>query len=166
MPNILIVDDDDDLGGWISGILTGAGYAVEELPGAVGVLRLLSLGLVDVALIDYHLGGTTGLKLLHDIRAANNSTPVVMLTSDSSQQLAVQCFRAGAADFVTKPVDPDYLKIIVERTLANHARSLLNTAYRALAYTRHKDDCSFHTDAQSCDCGLKDIYADIQEFKV
>lgn len=166
MPKVLIVDDDEDLREWIAQVLRTAGYATEQLPGAQGALRLLSLGLIDVALIDYHLPDKTGLQLLREIRAAKNTTPVVILTSDSSQQLAVECFRAGAVDFVAKPIDPDYLKIIIERTLANHARSLINTAYRALTFTRHKDHCAFHADPETCDCGLKEIYADIQDFKI
>lgn len=165
MPKVLIVDDEEDLSAWIAQILEDPGYTTETLPSAEGVLRLLSLGLVDLALVDYHLPGKTGLQVLHDIRAARNSTPVVILSSDSSQHLAVQCFRAGALDFIPKPIDADYMKIIVERTLANHARSLINTVYRALTYTRHKEGCSFYRAAETCDCGLKEVYADIQDFR-
>ena len=164
MPKILIVDDDADMRAWISDVLQDANYRVEVLPDGAGVLQLLSLGVIDLALIDHHLPGKSGITLVREIRAARNSTPVVMLTGDPSQQLAVEAFRVGAFDFITKPIDPDYLKIVVERTLSASAKTLKDTAFRALGYTRHKPSCSFHKDSSSCDCGLKELFEDVEGF--
>jgi len=164
MPRILIVDDDSDMRGWISAVLEEHGYVVDVLPSDEGVQRLMMLGLIDLALFDHHLPSKSGLSLLRDIRAAKISTPVVMLTSDSSQQLAAECFRAGASDFIAKPIDPDYLKIVVERTLSAKSSTLKNVAYKGMGYMRHKSECSFHNDSNSCDCGLKDVFEEIQNF--
>lgn len=164
MPKILIVDDDTDLRDWIAAVLQGANYGVEVLPDGEGILKLLALGVIDLALIDHHLPGQSGLSLVREIHAASNSTPVVMLTGDPSQQLAVQALRAGAIDFIGKPIDPDYLKIVVARTLNSGSKSLKNTAFRALGYTRHKPACAFHENARFCDCGLKELFEDVQEF--
>jgi len=164
MPRILLVDDDPDMREWISIVLQQAGYTVDVLPGGEGAQRLMSLGVIDLALFDYHLGSKSGLSVLRDIRAAKISTPVVMLTADSSQQLAVECFRAGASDFIAKPIDPDYLKIVIDRTLCAKSCNLKNTAYKGMAYMRHKPECSFHSDPKSCDCGLKDLFEEIQDF--
>lgn len=164
MPRILIVDDDEALRAWLVAILERADYQTDQMESADGVLRHLSLGGIDLAIIDYHMPGLSGLHLLRDLRAQGNTTPVVILTADASQQVAVECFRAGATDFVAKPVDPDYLKIIVRRALDTQSKTLRNTAYRAMGYMRHKDGCKFNSDGQSCDCGLKEIYEDIQDF--
>ena len=164
MPKILIVDDDAALSAWLAAILTDAGYAIETLADGEGVSRLLALGVVDLALIDYHLPGQSGLEVVRHLRAMRNSTPVVMLTADGSQQVAVEAFRAGAADFIAKPVDPDYLKIIVARTLATHSKTLKDTAFRALGYMRHKEPCAFLRDGTTCSCGLKDVFEDIQAY--
>ena len=164
MPRILIVDDDEALRAWLAAVLEGADYRTDQMDGPEGVLRHLSLGGVDLALIDYHMPQGSGLQLLRELRAKNNTTPVVILTADASQQVAVECFRAGASDFVAKPVDPDYLKIIVKRVLDTQAKTLRNTAYRAMGYMQHKAGCKFFDDGKSCDCGLKEIYEDIQDF--
>lgn len=164
MPKILIVDDDADMRAWIAGVLEDADYDVDVLPDGGDVVRLLGLGLFDLALFDHHLPGKSGLSLVRELRAAKNTTPVVMLTADPSQQLAVEGFRAGVSDFVAKPIDPDYLKIVVARTLTMCSKTLKNAAFRALGYTRHKPDCAFHKDMQRCDCGLKELFEDIQDF--
>jgi DNA-binding response OmpR family regulator len=164
MPKILLIDDDADVRDWISTVLRDADYTVEVLPDGSDAMRLLSLGIFDLALIDHHLPGKSGLTLVRELRAVRNSIPVVMLTADLSQQLAVEGFRAGASDFITKPIDPDYLKIIVSRTLSAGSKTLKNAAYRALGYTQHKSQCSFHGDSNTCDCGLKELFEDIQDF--
>lgn len=164
MPRILLVDDDPDMRAWVSGVLENSGYSVDVLPSDEGVHRLLTLGVIDLALIDHHMPDKSGLSVLREIRAANISTPVVMLTADNSQQLAVECFRAGAADFIAKPIDPDYLNIVIERTLNAKSTNLRNTAYRGMGYMNHKPDCCFHSDTGTCDCGLKDIFEQIQDF--
>lgn len=164
MPKILLVEDDADMRTWISDVLQAADYTVEALPDATDAMRLLGLGLFDLALIDHHMPGKSGLTLVRELRGARNSTPVVMLTADGSQQLAVEGFRAGVADFISKPIDPDYLTIVVARALARGSKTLKNAAYRALGYTQHKSQCSFHKDGETCDCGLRELFEDIQDF--
>jgi len=164
MPKILIVDDDADMRNWIAKVLLDAEYGVETLSSATDAARLLGLGVIDMALIDHHMPGQSGLSLIRELRATGNSTPLVMLTADASQQLAVEGFRAGMTDFIAKPMDPDYLKIIVQRTLEHGAKTLKNAAFRALGYAHHKSNCSFHNDGKTCDCGLKELFQDIQDF--
>lgn len=164
MPRILLIDDDLATREWVTNVLVAADYKVDSLAEAEGATRLLSLGLIDLALVDYHLPGLDGLGLLRELRRSGNSTPVIILTADASQQVAVQCFRTGAADFIAKPIDADYLKIVIARTLQTHATTLKNVAFRALAYAQHKPACIFHQDRQGCDCGLKEIFDDIRGF--
>lgn len=164
MPKILIVDDDADIRDWTASVLQDADYDVEHMSDAQGVLSTLALGYVDLALIDHHMPGKSGLNLIRDIRDQGHTTPLILVTADHSQQLAVEGFRAGASDFIAKPIDPDYLKLVIQRTLANHSSSLRNAAYRSLGYARHKPECRFQTDGQNCDCGLKELFEVIQEF--
>lgn len=164
MPRILIVDDDEDIRSWLTIVLKDKGYEVTGMDRPDGVVRLLLTGDIDLALIDYHLPGQNGLSVLRDIRAMNMSLPVVVLTSSDSQGVAVECFRNGAADFIGKPIDPDYLSIIIERALANFSGTLKNMAYRALGYIHHKKGCSHYDDSQSCTCGLMEVIQGIQDF--
>ncbi|MCR4376906.1 MAG: response regulator [Rhodospirillales bacterium] len=164
MPRILVADDDPDMREWIAAVLGEVNYKVDVLSDGEQVLPLLEMGVIDLALIDHHLPKKSGLSVVREVRAAKNTTPLVMLTADVSQQLAVECFRAGASDFIAKPIDPDYLKIVVARALGMGAKSLKNSAFRALGYTHHKPDCRFHKNGKTCDCGLKELFEDIQKF--
>lgn len=164
MPRILIVDDDQDIRQWLTTVLEAKGYSIREMDHPDEVIRLLLTGDIDLALIDYHLPGKDGLSLLRDIRDTNLSMPVVVLTSEARQTVAVECFRNGAADFIAKPIDPDYLAIVVERALNSHSGMLKNMAYRALGYVHHKEDCSHFSDHRTCTCGLKDVIENIKDF--
>lgn len=164
MIRILVADDDPDMREWIASVLGEANYKVDLLADGEQVLPLLGIGVVDLVLIDHHLPKKSGLSIVREIRAMKNTIPVVVLTADSSQQLAVECFRAGASDFIAKPIDPDYLKIVIARALHMGAKSLKNTAFRALGYTQHKPICRFHENGKTCDCGLKELFEDIQRF--
>lgn len=164
MPNILVVDDDEDFRNWLSTVLTGQDYTVSVMPGAEGVVRQLLRGGVDLLLLDYQMPGQDGLSLLREMDKARITTPTIVLTSDSSQVVAVECFRNGAVDFIAKPIDSDYLSIVVKRALNSHAGTLKNMSYKALGYMQHKRECVHFIDPQTCDCGLKEVITAIQEF--
>ena len=94
----------------------------------------------------------------------SSNTTCIILTSDSSQAVAVECFRNGAVDFVAKPIDPEYLAIVVRRALDVYSGTLKNMAYRALGYVQHKKDCTHFENAQTCSCGLRNVIENIQDF--
>ena len=164
MPHILVVDDDTDFREWMDVVLVGMGHTCVSLPSASGVLTELKLGEVDLALVDYSMPGKDGLSLLRDIQAGRISTPIIMLTANSAQNVAVECFRVGAVDFIAKPIDPDYLSIVIQRALSTHSGQLRNMAYLALGYMKHRDTCIFNGGGGRCDCGLLDVIEGIQKF--
>lgn len=158
MPKLLVIDDDVSILAWLEAVMTQADYSIECHQSDENVLESLSLGYIDLVLIDYHLEGRSGLDVLRNMRANKCTLPVIILTADYNQQVAIECFRAGASDFITKPLDPDYLKLIVKRTLEENALPLKSALLRCLGYTQHKEHCSFHENPATCDCGLADIY--------
>jgi len=166
MPNILVVDDDDDIRRWLTTVLNANGYEVQEADSPDGVVRQLLSGDIDLVLVDYHMPSQDGLSLLREMHTMHINTPCIMLTVDSSQAVAVECFRNGAADFIAKPIDADYLAIIVQRTLAAHAGTLKNMAFRALGYVQHKTGCAHFDNPEDCTCGLRDVVMSIQNFKM
>ncbi|HYM63517.1 MAG TPA: response regulator [Gaiellaceae bacterium] len=69
---------------------------------AAGALELCAMSIWSLVLIDQQLPGASGIELLHSIRAAGPATPVVMITGEDSEGLAVEVFRNGATDYVIR----------------------------------------------------------------
>ncbi|MCX5758935.1 MAG: response regulator [Candidatus Hydrogenedentes bacterium] len=77
---------------------------------------------VDVMLLDYYLGGQTGLDVLRAIRAGGDLRPIIMLTGRGDEEIAVETTRAGASDYLVKSkIQPEMLRRAVENAVAQHA---------------------------------------------
>lgn len=164
MPTVLVVDDEEFMRNWLVVALEQKGFKAHGTDRTGDVVTALKTEDIDLAIIDYHMPGKDGLTLLRDIRAAHVSTPVIILTGDANQAIAVECFRAGASDFISKPADPDYLAIVVERALQSHSRNLKNIAYRTLGYVQHREGCAHYDNPKECTCGLTDVISSIRSF--
>ena len=114
---ILVVDDTADIRGLLRTYLETWDYAVIEAIDGQSALVAVAAESPDLIILDHHMPGMSGLTALTKLRESGNKTPVVMLTADPNQGTAIQCFRAGADDFLSKPFDPDYLEVVIRRTL-------------------------------------------------
>ena len=117
-PQILVVDDDTPFVGQHLKLILGAdGYDVEiqgDPRAALDRLRTRQFGLL---ITDYKMPGFSGLDLLSAVRAEKLPCGVVLLTGYGDIELVRSVMKAGADDFVTKPFEPDRLRMIVRRTL-------------------------------------------------
>jgi PAS domain S-box-containing protein len=72
----------------------------------------------DVFLVDYRLGAHTGLELLHEAQARQITTPIILLTGQGDQEIAVEAMKAGAADYLVKgQIDPSLLERAIRHAL-------------------------------------------------
>lgn len=119
LPNerILIVDDDENLRWVLQTQLEDAGYAVEAAPDASAALELLESARPQLIVTDLRMPGLSGLDLLQRVRESNPELPVIILTAFGTIQSAVEAVKAGAANYLTKPVDFEELAIVVSRAL-------------------------------------------------
>jgi len=101
---ILVIDDEPALRQILVTVLTRAGYAVDQASAAAEARARLSRGDVDVALCDITMPGGNGIDLLRETRASGIDTVFVMITGSSSVTTVVEALRAGAFDYLTKPV--------------------------------------------------------------
>jgi two-component system response regulator HydG len=83
-------------------------------------LELLSLQHVDLALIDLRLGEADGLALCRQIVELRPNLPVVIMTGHGDMESVLGAIRAGAYDFITKPIDLEHLRLLISRAL-DHA---------------------------------------------
>lgn len=114
---ILIIDDDTSMCNMLRDFLARREYDVQTSPDAELALEILRSVEVDVVLTDVHLTGMSGLELCRRITETRSDLPIVVITAFGSLESAIAAIRAGAYDFVTKPVDLELLAISLRRAL-------------------------------------------------
>ena len=116
-PLVFLVDDDAHVREAIRTVLEDDGYAVEEYPTAEAFLAAFRPGVEACLLIDAYLPGIGGLELLKQLRALGHRLPAIMITGDGDVQIAVEAMKAGASDFIEKPVGRADLLTAIEQAL-------------------------------------------------
>ncbi|MGE0788530.1 MAG: sigma-54-dependent transcriptional regulator [Sandaracinaceae bacterium] len=116
MASVLIVEDDRFESRMMEQYLTRAGHHVSPVSSAEAAIEALGLERVDVVVTDLHLPGMNGIELLRQL-AQGDAPPVIVVTGDTEVSVAVDAMRAGAADYVTKPLTMKSLDHVLTRVI-------------------------------------------------
>jgi len=140
---IVVVDDEPRVVEGLVELLRLDGYAAEGFSRPEQVLRYLESTTVDLLLTDLKMPEIDGLELLKRVKGANPGIGVVMITGQGSVDDAVRAMKAGADDYLVKPVNIDELEIIIERL--RKQRNLLdeNRVLREVVRQRQTGDADF-----------------------
>jgi DNA-binding NtrC family response regulator len=114
---ILVVDDDASLRRVLQVQLEQEGYAVASAASAQQTLSMLQVQPYDLVISDLKMPGSSGLELLRQIRLQYPEAIVLILTAFGTVETAVEAMKSGAYDYLTKPVHPDELSLVVGRAL-------------------------------------------------
>jgi signal transduction histidine kinase len=116
MPNVLLVDDEPSIRLTMGEFLKRAGYSVSTAPDydSAAVHKAEDL---DVAVIDINLPGKNGIQLLQKLYSAEVYVPVIMITGEPNLSVIPEIVRAGAYDFIAKPIVKDVLLNAVGRAV-------------------------------------------------
>jgi len=117
VPAILIVDDEEIHARAIGRFLDRREHTCTVVTSVEAALAHLSAARPDLVLLDLRLGNEDGIAFLQEIRELDGTLPVVMMTAYGSIESAVSAMKAGAIDYVQKPIDLDQLALIVMRAL-------------------------------------------------
>jgi DNA-binding NtrC family response regulator len=117
---ILLVDDDTALVTSLSEALRDLGVEVETAGSAEVALTLLARGTPDLVLTDIRMPGLDGIELLELVRERAPSTDVVLMTAYDDMPTVVRGMRAGALDFLVKPINLDELEDVLRRAAEDH----------------------------------------------
>ncbi len=117
---ILIVEDDEGVRKTAHIQLEREGFETNSVISAELALAVLEKSIHQLVIADLHLPGISGLDLLKRIRMEYPETAVIVMTAFGTVQTAVEAMRAGAYDYISKPIHPYELKTIVKRSLDHH----------------------------------------------
>jgi two-component system response regulator HydG len=118
---VLVVDDDPDLCRLLATYLAGRGYSVVTRSSAEAAWSLLESDPPDVVITDLQMPGESGAQLCARIVQTFAGLSVLVMTAYASVEAAVEAMRAGAEDFVTKPIRLDALELRLQRALQRRA---------------------------------------------
>jgi two-component system, NtrC family, response regulator PilR len=118
-PSVLIVDDEHDIRELLVLTLSRMGLRTDTAATVAMARAQLAQGTYDLCLTDMRLPDGTGLEVIAEIAAHHPDVPVAMITAFGNVEAAVEALKAGAFDFVSKPVD-----LAVVRDLVKHALDL------------------------------------------
>ena len=118
---VLIIDDDRSMCDALDAALTARDFAVHCKTSADDGLAALHELDVDVVISDLNMPRMSGLELCQRIIANREDIPVVVMTAFGSLETAVAAIRAGAYDFITKPVEMEHLALTLSRAIEDRA---------------------------------------------
>jgi RNA polymerase sigma factor (sigma-70 family) len=122
-PIIHVVDDDESLRTAVTRMLRAAGYEVRSYPSAGEFLLARPIDTPGCVVLDVQMPGPSGLDLQDAFGQLNNTLPIIFLTGHGDISMSVRAMKAGAVDFLTKPVQQQVLLNTVRNALARDEES-------------------------------------------
>jgi len=133
---IFVVDDDGQIRETMRAALEQGGRAVETYPTGESFLEAYRPVQRAVLLIDAYLPGLSGIEVLQRLNREGHCPPSIVITGNSDVHMAVEAMKAGASDFIEKPVGYAELTASIDRALEQSADSTRLTAWREAAARR------------------------------
>jgi len=115
--SVLVIDDEANIRKTLEGVLSDEGYRVLKAESGEKGLEVLSHAVVDAVLLDVWLPGMDGLEALRQAREMYPLLPVIMISGHGTIDTAVKAVKAGAFDFIEKPISLDKLLITLSRAI-------------------------------------------------
>ena len=118
MADILVVDDDQSIATAFKHFLTFEGHACRVASNARDAARLIEERRPELVMMDVRMPGVDGLQALERFRAQFPGLCVVIMTAYGTSQTSIDAIRAGAFEYLTKPLDLDELRGVIRKALA------------------------------------------------
>ena len=132
-PTIFVVDDDSSVRAALRDLLEANGRAVEIFDSCEAFLEVYRSGRRGCLLVDARMPGMGGLELLQRLRSEPHRLPAIMITGHGDVAMAVRAMKAGAADFIEKPIGYQELLASVERATEQADNTAKLSAWRETA---------------------------------
>lgn len=133
---VFVVDDDDAVRDSLAAVLDAHGFMVECFASAEAFLDGWGRDRKGVLLLDVRMTGMSGLQLQQQLIAEDSQLPIILMTGHGDIPMAVQAMKAGAVDFLEKPLDFDLLAERIRQALAEAEAEFAEDAFAAEAERR------------------------------
>ncbi len=120
--NILLVEDDDNLGYVLKDYLEIIGYTINLQKNGVAGFNAYKQGNFDLCILDIMMPIKDGFSLAEDIRAVDKDIPLIFLTARQMKEDKIRGFNLGADDYITKPFSSEELSLRIEAVLRRYKR--------------------------------------------
>lgn len=114
---IILIDDDPGVTKIVKKFLDRSGHSVDTADSGEEGIRLIGNGDYDIVITDIYLPGMDGMAVLEKIKSINADVDIIVITGFGSIESAVSFMKAGAIDYISKPINFDHLDIIIQKTL-------------------------------------------------
>jgi DNA-binding NtrC family response regulator len=151
---LLVVDDDLAMRQMLASLFREQGFQVAEAASADEALVRIEETDFDAVLSDIRMPGKSGTQMVAEMRQRRPETPVVLMTAFGTIDSAVEAMRAGAFDYITKPFEPDVVRLKMDRALERRALEEENRRLR-----RAVDQTSALGDLIGASPAMREIFA-------
>ena len=127
---ILIVDDEETLRESMARLLTREGYSVSTAGTGEEAMEALKNSAFDLVISDIFLPGIDGIEVLRRLREKKPNQLVILMTAYASLETAVDALRAGAYDYIMKPIIHEEVKLLIRRALRQQSLMSENSLLR------------------------------------
>lgn len=124
-PDILVIDDEMEICGFLKDVLTTEGYVVATATDPKEGLRIVEQSRPDLVLLDLKMPGMSGIDVLRRIKKIDEGMAVIIITGFGSMDTARAAMRLDAFDYITKPFDLSHVKAVVKDALARKITGLV-----------------------------------------
>jgi two-component system response regulator AtoC len=137
--SVLIAEDDARARESLRQLLEEEGYAVVTAGDGLSASRALHEGAFDAVLVDIRMPGKDGLQLTREAKALASAPAVLVMTAYGNSSVAIEAMKAGAYDYLTKPLHFDELRIQLERAIRSRKQAQELISFQALAGADRED---------------------------
>ena len=135
---ILVVDDEAEIRRSVRMILEYEGYEVLEASSGPDAIALVEREAPDLVFLDIKMPGMDGLDALQRIRASNDALPVVIISGHGTVSTAVEATKAGAFDFIEKPLTTERVLVTIRNALDRTRLADENRSLKRAVEVRHQ----------------------------
>ena len=130
--NILLVEDDENLGFVLTDFLGISGYKVEHATDGVIGFEAFQNGKFDICLLDVMMPYKDGFTLAQEIRKLDENVPIIFLTAKVMKEDKIRRFKIGAYDYIPNPFSTEELSLRIEAILRRTRKSLITSGQDAV----------------------------------